>query len=164
MASWLKFLLLTMLLSGCSAGYHLQRAQHHLEVAQKKDPGITHIKKDSIKEDIVIPGKETEFVFVEVPGETITLTKDSIQIKYRPGKTVHDTTYLEVKCPPDTVQVWHTNTAEVNEVRCTPKEMVKTMLGIGNFGYYLIISLMGAGILLGIYFKLIVPKWPNIFK
>jgi hypothetical protein len=120
----------------CSAGYHLQRAQHHLEVAQRKDPSITHIKKDSIREVIITQPKETEFLFVNIPGDTVYLEKDKIKIKYLAGKTIRDTTFLDVYCPPDTVVVHHTTTSEVSQVPCTYKEWIKSWLKVSNFGFY----------------------------
>jgi hypothetical protein len=135
---------------GCSAGYHLQRAQHHLDVAKKKDPTITHIRKDSVREVFITEPKETEFLFVDVPGDTVYLERDKIKIKYKSGKTIYDTTYLDVYCPPDTVVVHHTTTSEVSEVPCTYKELIKNWFNVGNFGFYMVHVIAGIFVLAGV--------------
>jgi hypothetical protein len=55
-----KYLILILLLSSCSAGYHLKRAKRHLLIAESKG---ANIKQDTVFKDIKlsVPGIKVQF-------------------------------------------------------------------------------------------------------
>ena len=103
---WLVLLILLLyilvLLSGCSAGYHLRRAEHHLKKAELK--GAT-IKVDTVylEKKIVVQEVKTDTVFHTKEGDTIYVSRDRLKIKY--VKLPGDSVFIEGKCEADTVEI-----------------------------------------------------------
>jgi len=120
--------IISLLLSGCGAQWHLKRA-----IA--KDPTIAQDTVLRIDTTIITESIELR--------DTITLLKlDTITIE-RDGVVVHierrfDTLLVDVECPPDTVRVFK----EVPLVQYVPEKKERN-LGIGAIiGFILALALM----------------------
>jgi hypothetical protein len=163
---WMILAIVAMIIygmMGCSSSYHLGRAQHHYEKAKDKDPSVSSIKTDSTARPIILPGAKVNFNFKLPPvGERLIHTEKDVKVitKRLPG----DTVFLEVECPADTIIVYDRTTSEVATIPCTYKEFFKYTFGIGNALFYIIHLLIAIAIVGLIYVKLILPKFPTLFK
>jgi len=94
--------LFIMLMSGCSARWHLKRAQHHINKAEQKGASID---SDTvfIEKEVFVPEIKTDTVFESQPGDTVTIEKEKLTIKY--VKLPGDKVYIEGKVKSDTVIV-----------------------------------------------------------
>lgn len=82
-------------LTGCGPAYHLKKA---------KQLGA-EVKTDTVYHDVkvFIPLVKVDTVFRSMPGDTVTITKDRLQMKY--VQIQGGTVYLQGKCLPDTIKV-----------------------------------------------------------
>jgi hypothetical protein len=89
-------------MSGCSARWHLKRAQHHINKAEQKGASID---SDTVyvEKEVFVPEIKTDTVFESLPGDTVTIEKEKLTIKY--VKLPGDKVYIEVKHNHDTVIV-----------------------------------------------------------
>jgi hypothetical protein len=99
-------ILLLTLCSSCGPGYHLRRAEHHIEKAEKKGALWT---RDTVfqKMKFTIPGVEVKFTpRVLSSGSPMIFTKDSVITKVLivKGKSGRDTIRVETKCPDQIVE------------------------------------------------------------
>lgn len=126
-----------LLLSGCSANWHLKRSARHELIAISKG---AEIKPDTFYKLIKVRFKETvkDTLFVSKPGDTIRISKDLLKLVYidLPG----DSVYLQGKC--DSV---------VKEVR-VPVTVTKVIRGAdsGLRWWWLIIALV-VGMVIGLF-------------
>lgn len=95
---WLVLLaalaLMIAMLTGCSAEKRLLRLQ-------KKHPELFVTDTLTIRDTVIIAEIRTDTIFNSKPGDTVTIEKDRLQIKY--VKLPGDSVWLEGKCLTDTV-------------------------------------------------------------
>lgn len=83
-----------LLLSGCSANWHMKKAL-------KKDPSIVEIKTVKVVDTVFIEVEKIDTLF-KYKFDTVTFWKDSIYVKYF-YQTQDSLVYLEVDCPDNEV-------------------------------------------------------------
>ena len=90
---WLGQLSLILLLSSCSAQWHLKKAV-------QKDPMI--LKKDTlvVQDTFVVPPVVLKDTVTLKQHDTITITKDRLRVKI---VKVNDTLIIDAKCDSDTI-------------------------------------------------------------
>ena len=90
---WLGQLSLILLLSSCSAQWHLRKAV-------QKDPMI--LKKDTlvVQDTFVVPPVVLKDTVTLKQHDTITITKDRLRVKI---VKVNDTLIIDAKCDSDTI-------------------------------------------------------------
>ena len=90
---WLGQLSLILLLSSCSAQWHLKKAV-------QKDPMI--LKKDTlvVQDTLVVPPVVLKDTVTLKQHDTITITKDRLRVKI---VKVNDTLIIDAKCDSDTI-------------------------------------------------------------
>jgi hypothetical protein len=90
---WLGKLSLILLLSSCSAQWHLKKAV-------QKDPMI--LKKDTlvVQDTFVVPPVVLKDTVTLKQHDTITITKDRLRVKI---VKVNDTLIIDAKCDSDTI-------------------------------------------------------------
>ena len=90
---WLAQLSLILLLSSCSAQWHLKKAV-------QKDPMI--LKKDTlvVQDTLVVPPVVLKDTVTLRQHDTITITKDRLRVKI---VKVNDTLIIDAKCDSDTI-------------------------------------------------------------
>ena len=90
---WLAQLSLILLLSSCSAQWHLKKAV-------QKDPMI--LKKDTlvVQDTLVVPPVVLKDTVTLKQHDTITITKDRLRVKI---VKVNDTLIIDAKCDSDTI-------------------------------------------------------------
>jgi len=71
----------------------------------EKFPPETTTSTTTVTRDtsVFVPGRETDTVFIAVPGDTVTVVDTLTQIKIRMVKRPGDTVFVSVDCPGDTV-------------------------------------------------------------
>lgn len=91
-----------LLLSGCSASWHLKRSARHELIAISKG---AQIRPDTVYKVVKLRLKETvkDSIFVAKPGDTIRIYKDRLKVKY--VRLQGDTVFIEGKCDADTIRV-----------------------------------------------------------
>lgn len=91
----LALLFILWILTGCGPAYHLKKA---------KEKGA-EVTTDTVYQDVkvFVPIVEMDTVFRSMPGDTVTITKDRLQMKY--VQIQGGTVYLQGKCLPDTIKV-----------------------------------------------------------
>ena len=90
---WLGQLSLILLLSSCSAQWHLKKAV-------QKDPMI--LRKDTlvVQDTLVVPPVVLKDTVTLKQHDTITITKDRLRVKI---VKVNDTLIIDAKCDSDTI-------------------------------------------------------------
>ena len=90
---WLVKLTLLLLLTSCSAQWHLRKAV-------QKDPMI--LKKDTlvVQDTLVVPPVVLKDTVTWRQHDTITITKDRLRVKI---VKVNDTLIIDAKCDSDTI-------------------------------------------------------------
>lgn len=90
----LPYILVFALIS-CGPAWHLKKA---------KEKGA-EVVTDTVYQDVkvFIPVVETDTVFRSMPGDTVVITKDRLQMKY--VQIQGGTVYLQGKCLPDTIKI-----------------------------------------------------------
>jgi len=90
---WLVKLILLLLLTSCSAQWHLKKAV-------QKDPMI--LKKDTlvVQDTFVVPPVVLKDTVTLKQHDTITITKDRLRVKI---VKVNDTLIIDAKCDSDTI-------------------------------------------------------------
>jgi hypothetical protein len=90
---WLVKLSVILLLSSCSAQWHLKKAV-------QKDPMI--LKKDTlvVQDTLVVPPVVLKDTVTLKQHDTITITKDRLRVKI---VKVNDTLIIDAKCDSDTI-------------------------------------------------------------
>jgi len=90
---WVAKLSLILLLSSCSAQWHLKKAV-------QKDPMI--LKKDTlvVQDTLVVPPVVLKDTVTLRQHDTITITKDRLRVKI---VKVNDTLIIDAKCDSDTI-------------------------------------------------------------
>jgi hypothetical protein len=90
---WLVKLTLLLLLTSCSAQWHLKKAV-------QKDPMI--LKKDTlvVQDTLVVPPVVLKDTVTLKQHDTITITKDRLRVKI---VKVNDTLIIDAKCDSDTI-------------------------------------------------------------
>ena len=90
---WLVKLTLLLLLTSCSAQWHLKKAV-------QKDPMI--LKKDTlvVQDTLVVPPVVLKDTVTLRQHDTITITKDRLRVKI---VKVNDTLIIDAKCDSDTI-------------------------------------------------------------
>jgi len=97
----MRYIILLVVLTSCGAGYHLRKAEKHIQKALAK--GAT-IKLDTLFKTVPVkvPGIKADFGPTIVhEGSTVVLTKDSIITRIKRMKG--DTMFVESECPPRVV-------------------------------------------------------------
>ncbi len=96
------FILVAVILSGCSANWHLKRAARHELIAISKgaQPKVDTFYK-VVKYRVKEISKDT--LFLTRPGDTVRISRDKLKIVYvdLPG----DSVYVAGKCEADTIRV-----------------------------------------------------------
>lgn len=128
-----------LLLSGCSANWHLKRSARHELIAISKG---AEIKPDTFYKLIKVRFKETvkDTLFVSKPGDTIRISKDLLKLVYidLPG----DSVWIQGKC--DSI---------VKEVR-VPVTVTKVIHGADSgLRWYWLIVAFAAGLIICFFSK-----------
>lgn len=89
----IRHILLLLLLSGCSASWHLERACD-------KEPTICIPEQTIIKDTVVIEKEAILDTFVLKTIDTITIEKERLRIDIRRS---HDTIEVDAECRTDTI-------------------------------------------------------------
>lgn len=92
---FLAVMVILWILTSCGPAYHLKKA---------KEKGA-EVTTDTLYQDVqvFVPIVEKDTVFRSMPGDTVTITKDRLQMKY--VQIQGGTVYLQGKCLPDTIKV-----------------------------------------------------------
>lgn len=98
----LIIVIIAISLSSCGVNYHSRMAAKHIRKAELKGATIT---TDTVFKTITVTTKEvkTDTVFTSLPGDTVTIQKDKLKIKY--VKLPADSVYIFGECQPDTVKI-----------------------------------------------------------
>lgn len=140
------FLILAWLLLACGSAHHLRRAERlKKRMDEQIDKAIekgAQVKRDTIFKEIqvFVPEVRTDTIFQDVQvGDTITITKEKLQIKYvrLPG----DSVFIEGECESDTIFVR-------TEVAVNTKYEAKPFMKWWQFVGWVLLSLV-AGFTLG---------------
>jgi hypothetical protein len=94
---WLNLILLCgviTLLSGCSASWHVKRAQ-------KKDPSLFEVVTVTKVDTVWIESVRIDTLF-RYKFDTVEFIKDRVKIKYA-YRTIDSLVYIDVECPPNEV-------------------------------------------------------------
>lgn len=95
---------LILLLSSCSAGFHLKQAKMHLKKAEQKGAVITPDTVFVTKE-VIVPEVKFDTVLRDVNFyDTITVTKDKIVTKFKINVQTKEV-FVQTICPPDTLRI-----------------------------------------------------------
>lgn len=90
---WFKSLTISLILSGCSASWHLKQA-----IRKGANVGVDTVYKE-VK--VIVPEVQTDTVFTSEVGDTVYIEKEQLKIKYL--KLKGDSVYIEGKCDTDTI-------------------------------------------------------------
>lgn len=92
----MRYLFLLLILTSCNS------AVWHLKQAEKLGSRVT---TDTVYQDVrvFVPKVQKDTVFSSMPGDTVTITKDRLQVKY--VKLAGERVYIEGACLPDTVKI-----------------------------------------------------------
>lgn len=127
----MRYLLFALLLSSCSAQWHLSKAI-------SKDPAILLEPKIITLRDTVITQSVRNDTLLLPIHDTLTIEKERLRIQI---KRVNDTIRITGECLTDTIEV-------VREVQLPPrieyKERTPVWVGL-LFGLFAIIALLGLG-------------------
>jgi hypothetical protein len=129
--------LLIFILSSCGPASKLRRAEKLIAKAEQRG-AVWH--SDTLMQvvEIPVPEVKTDTVFESVEGDTVTITKDRLEIKYvnLPGEKI----YLAGKCKSDTVYK-ETEKIITKTIHAPKKESVI------KWWWLLITGLAGAGLI-----------------
>ena len=160
----LSLVILTILLSNCSASQraqrHLSKAIDHIEKAKKLDPSISLKRIDTVTVEKIVPRVVTDTVVKVTPSDTVVIENERVKVKLI--KVGGDTVYVQAEAKPDTLYIKVPCESEILIKKESYKDIVKRVVGVGNFGFYAIHTIIGLLGLAYIYLKLILPKWPNL--
>jgi hypothetical protein len=94
------YVLIFLLLSSCSARWHLRQAEKHLKKAELKG---AQVKADTIfvKDTVVTQYVTHDTLFRSAVGDTILIEKEKLRIKY--VRLAGDTVHIQGECLPDTI-------------------------------------------------------------
>jgi hypothetical protein len=90
MKKLIKVIAILILLSSCSASWHIRKAQ-------KKDPSLFTTQIIKVIDTVIVEVPKVDTLF-KYQFDTVEFTIDSIQVKYF-YQTKDSTVYLEVDCP-----------------------------------------------------------------
>lgn len=97
----MKYLIFILLLSSCSAGWHLKRAKLHLMKAEALG---ANVKQDTVFKEILLKVPPVKVAFIPKPlvvNDTMYFERDNVitkvLVKNIPGKT--NTVYVKTDCP-----------------------------------------------------------------
>jgi hypothetical protein len=100
----IAMIILTVLLSSCSANYYLKRSQ---QLERKAVMLGAIIKHDTVYKErvIIMTEKSIDTVVRHVNfRDTVTVTKNRIVTKVKID-TIHHTVFVDTKCPADTIKI-----------------------------------------------------------
>lgn len=100
----MRYIIILVLFTSCSSGWkanwQLRRAE---KLINKAEAAGLQWKRDTVYRDITVyvPSVRYDTLFKSEPNDTITITKDRLQIKYvrLPG----DTVWIDGECEADTI-------------------------------------------------------------
>jgi hypothetical protein len=125
------------------ANYHITRAYKHFDKARQYDSTIALIKVDTVEVQVVVDSSRIDTVFVSKNlYDTVVIENERLRIKY--VKLPNDTVFIEGVCKPDTVIVKVPTVTETTLQRESYKQIVKRVLKINEFYFWLIHSILGA--------------------
>lgn len=87
--------IILLMLTSCSASYHLKRA-----IA--KDPTIVQNQTVIVDTTVVTPIRPSKGTFIIQRDTSLTFEQNGVKTLL---KVVHDTFTIEVECPPDTIRI-----------------------------------------------------------
>lgn len=87
--------IILLMLTSCSASYHLKRA-----IA--KDPTIVQNQTVIVDTTVVTPIRTSKGTFIIQRDTSLTFEQNGVKTLL---KVVHDTFTIEVECPPDTIRI-----------------------------------------------------------
>ena len=125
---WLNVLMISFLLSSCSAQWHLRRAV-------KKDPSIIQESTVSVKDTVVVPPVVITDTVTTKEHDTIIVEKDRLKVKI--VKRL-DTLIIEGQCASDTI----VRTIEVPVPSIVMKDSDKWYNKVYKFSFYLLVLLV----------------------
>lgn len=100
----MRLLLLIIVLSGCTAKFHLRQADRHLRKAQWLG---ANTKTDTVfvNREVIVPEVRFDTVIQEVSfTDTVVVSKDNVITKVKVN-TVEKTIFINTLCPSDTVKI-----------------------------------------------------------
>jgi len=97
----IKLLIVLLVLISCGPAAKLRRAERLIAKAELQG---AHWGSDTVwkSTDVFIPVIHTDTVVLNTPGDTITITRDRLQVKL---KIRRDSIYVDGKCLPDTIRI-----------------------------------------------------------
>lgn len=115
----IQTILIALVLSSCSTAYHCRKC---IDNGQPK--------ADTIYRDIFIelPASKADSIFVSKPGDTVTIHKDRLVIKY--VKLPKDSVFIQGECEADTVKI-NVPTLVENRIEVGLKPMRVRLIAIG---------------------------------
>lgn len=98
----MRYILIVIVLCSCSSASKLRRAEKLIK--QAEEMGATwHVDTVTVKIPYAVPEIHVKEVHHALPGDTVRLIKDRLQIKY--VRLKGDSVFIEGKCKSDTVMV-----------------------------------------------------------
>ena len=125
---WLNVLMISFLLSSCSAQWHLKKAI-------KKDPSIIQESTVSVKDTVVVPPVVITDTVTTKEHDTIIVEKD--RLKVRIVKRL-DTLIIEGQCASDTI----VRTIEVPVPSIIMKDSDRWYNKVYKFSFYVLLILL----------------------
>lgn len=125
---WLNVLMISFLLSSCSAQWHLKRAV-------KKDPSIIQESTVSVKDTVVVPPVVITDTVTTKEHDTIIVEKD--RLKVRIVKRL-DTLIIDGQCASDTI----VRTIEVPVPSIVMKDSDRWYNKVYKFSFYVLLILL----------------------
>lgn len=100
----MRYLIIILLLSSCTASYHLRQAEKHLRKAEVKG---AKVNRDTvfITKEVIVPEVKFDTLVKNVNFiDTVTVSKDRVITRVKVN-TVTKEIYINTKCPADTVRI-----------------------------------------------------------
>jgi len=95
-------LAIILLLTACGPASNLRRAEKLIKKAEEQG-AVWSSDTVWVERQVFVPEIRVDTTFISQPGDTVTLIKDRLQVKY--VRLRGDTVFLEAACLPDTVKV-----------------------------------------------------------
>lgn len=121
--AWFKAITIVLLLSGCSASWHLKKA---IQKGALVSSDTVYVEKS-----VIVPEVTTDTIFHSVAGDTVRIERERLKIKYvrLPG----DSVYVEGKCESDTIFV-KTPVYVKTEIKAPPSKWKWWHIVLAAFG------------------------------
>lgn len=98
---WYAYVIIALVIASCGPAAKLRRAERLIKKAEAMG-AVWHV--DTVFKIVPVTTKlvERDTVLLNVPGDTITITRDKLRVKV---KVMRDSIYVKGECLPDTIKV-----------------------------------------------------------